>query len=521
MAVAAIATAIGTYIVNTLPPQNVAAWVTIMLDGFVGGCAVLLGAWVVASKRRMLVVPAAFLLSLILALLFAWQDWFAKTALLGYVWPPDASNWQQMQQLYAEEYATTLWLRTSAVSLAGIFLTSVVVSLFLSLWLIATTATGSTKRVTARSACVALLLLAGIVPMYFVWRLLTPSPIPRVVLPSPNGYDDFVAAGKELQGRSPFLDTAVEPKSTTELAAEIAKFQPTFDRIRLGLSRSSLVPVWPDGKALDLSLALPDIQVLRSIARALMRESELAQQEGRFEDAANIAIENIRFGHESSRGGLLINLLVGVAIEGIGQASLYDAIPKLELAQSRDVMAALDRIERTREPLADVIARVRIWEENATGWHGHLYLILEDLTQADGGTAEMVRRDVVPRVQAINQMMMVELALRQYKKAHEEWPDNLDILVPRLLPRVPVDPYDPAAGELRYFRTADGYPLYSVGCDGDDDQGRRPEDDEFDLINWRGDGDLAIVEFFAEQDALDERESANAGPSESESRDED
>jgi hypothetical protein len=66
----------------------------------------------------------------------------------------------------------------------------------------------------------------------------------------------------------------------------------------------------------------------------------------------------------------------------------------------------------------------------------------------------------------------VAVALELYRRRAGFWPASLESLVPDLLPMVPPDRFD--GNPLRY-RLVDGRPLvYSVGSDGNDDQGRAP-----------------------------------------------
>ena len=62
------------------------------------------------------------------------------------------------------------------------------------------------------------------------------------------------------------------------------------------------------------------------------------------------------------------------------------------------------------------------------------------------------------------------VAIERYRLATGRLPDQLEGLVPKLLERVPSDPFD--GQPLRYRRTDPGYILYSVGEDGHDDGGR-------------------------------------------------
>ncbi len=61
------------------------------------------------------------------------------------------------------------------------------------------------------------------------------------------------------------------------------------------------------------------------------------------------------------------------------------------------------------------------------------------------------------------------VAAERYRRAHGGWPNSLADLTPALLPEVPSDPFDGAP--LRYRRRDDGAVIYTVGPDGQDDNG--------------------------------------------------
>jgi len=69
------------------------------------------------------------------------------------------------------------------------------------------------------------------------------------------------------------------------------------------------------------------------------------------------------------------------------------------------------------------------------------------------------------------------LAVEQWRLAHGRWPDSLEQLVPELLEEVPDDPF--CNEKIRYRRTEDGVVVYSVGPDGQDNNGE-PEEDHWD-----------------------------------------
>lgn len=72
------------------------------------------------------------------------------------------------------------------------------------------------------------------------------------------------------------------------------------------------------------------------------------------------------------------------------------------------------------------------------------------------------------------------ISLTQYRAVHDEYPEKLSQLVPEFVDRIPVDRY---SGEpLKYLRTEDGYKLYSVGPNGQDNGGLNVwQDEDLDL----------------------------------------
>lgn len=72
--------------------------------------------------------------------------------------------------------------------------------------------------------------------------------------------------------------------------------------------------------------------------------------------------------------------------------------------------------------------------------------------------------------------VMIGLALTLYHRKHGNWPDTLEEMAPTYLPSVPMDRL---TGEpLRYLVTENGSVVYSLGVDGDGDDGRVPIDAE-------------------------------------------
>lgn len=70
---------------------------------------------------------------------------------------------------------------------------------------------------------------------------------------------------------------------------------------------------------------------------------------------------------------------------------------------------------------------------------------------------------------AVIRVARAALAVEQFKLEEKKLPADLEILSPRFLKNVPADPFD--GKPLRYRRLENGYVIYSVGSDGQDNGG--------------------------------------------------
>lgn len=108
-------------------------------------------------------------------------------------------------------------------------------------------------------------------------------------------------------------------------------------------------------------------------------------------------------------------------------------------------------------------------------------VILSTLTPAMAGAVKTDRH-----LKAFFELVDLGLALRAYNFDHGRYPDALDALVPDYVEAVPADF---ATGEpMHYQRKGDGFLLYSVGRDGEDDGGRHDMQDGDIVVQVPGGG---------------------------------
>jgi hypothetical protein len=91
--------------------------------------------------------------------------------------------------------------------------------------------------------------------------------------------------------------------------------------------------------------------------------------------------------------------------------------------------------------------------------------------------------DRVTDTHALQRVTMTALALRLYRKENGRYPENLQQLVPKYLPSVPIDPYD--GKPLRYRKLQMGFKVWSVG-------GNRKDDGGVKVWDWWRKGDLVL-----------------------------
>ena len=87
------------------------------------------------------------------------------------------------------------------------------------------------------------------------------------------------------------------------------------------------------------------------------------------------------------------------------------------------------------------------------------------------------------QIHALQRVTMTALALRLYRKENGRYPENLQQLVPKYLPSVPIDPYD--GKPIRYRKLQKGFKVWSVG-------GNRKDDGGVKVRDWWRKGDLVL-----------------------------
>jgi hypothetical protein len=303
---------------------------------------------------------------------------------------------------------------------------------------------------------------------------LTPTTRPPAVLPNPNGCDDFAAAAQWLVAWSGDLIAPPE-----ELRSIVRQNSKALETVRSGLKKPSAVPVTNDMTWVNTHIV--QLGEHKSMARLLTAEGLIHLQEGRTNEAARSFADCIVFAHAAHRRGLMITELVAIACQAIGAQRLVQVAPHVQPDTLREILPDLIALDQAREPASAILQRDREWSRGAYGVWWSMWMRV--LAYKNRRAVEWSFERKHSRSVASLRLVMTELALRGYLAKHGKPPTALAELVPAWLPAVPLDPF--SNRPLVYRVTTNSFLLYSVGPDGNDDQGtplKRGEMETGDLL---------------------------------------
>ena len=288
----------------------------------------------------------------------------------------------------------------------------------------------------------------------------TPS---RPPLPTPNGYDDFLQAGALVTGDASSASTRDSLRASLSANAEPLRL------LRLGLTRQCLVPT--DAALTNAAGMITQLADLKKLVQLLTAEGRLREMDDQLGDAAHSYTDAIRFGNEISRGGFLINRLVGIAAEALGCRALAKVVPKLSREDARSVLVELQKVDAGRVTWTEVLQNEKYYARYqlssrmnpimwVVGWV-QFRLSIQAVRKAQTKHNSIIAHE---------RLLAAELALRCYQLDQGRVPARLDDLLVNYFSKLPQDPF--TSQPLIYRPQGTNWLLYSVGEDGVDDGGK-------------------------------------------------
>jgi hypothetical protein len=209
----------------------------------------------------------------------------------------------------------------------------------------------------------AILLLLGFVA--YVW-LSVPS-VPPIVLPNPNGYPQFLEAGRRIVGTPDDIANSDADTLKRFLASNAAVLSESLDTLQI----ECVVPI--EYTAAYQQRVVDDVAPLKNVARLLCADARLAELDGHPEEAAEKYAEIIRFSQKTSNGGLLIHIQSGIAYERLGWQALLKLAPSLSKEQKAALSEQLASTNRVVLKVEDYMAREK---SLATAAHGRFMVFI-------------------------------------------------------------------------------------------------------------------------------------------------
>jgi hypothetical protein len=276
-----------------------------------------------------------------------------------------------------------------------------------------------TLIVLANVVIVLMVILGGIAP---------PSQKP---LPNPNGYDDFVKAGKLVSDNAGDYPTM----KVEQLAALVATNAEALKLVRVGLTHECRAP--NDYSTNYIDRHLQELSTLKRLALNLCAEGRLDSLQNRTNNAAQCYLDAVHFGQECSRGGVIITKLVGIACESLGRGGLRSLTDALDARHCREVARTLETIDAQEAPVQEFLDEEKRFTQK-TATIGQKFAALIMYKEQRKMKASFLAK--FERNQRERRLLAIDYAARAFELEKGKPPFSAGDLVPEYLEAVPKDP---------------------------------------------------------------------------------
>jgi hypothetical protein len=221
-----------------------------------------------------------------------------------------------------------------------------------------------------------------------------------------------------------------------ELRKLVAKNSDALQMARTNLQEDCAVPLQFSENY--MSRHLPELADYKRLAQAFVAEGRLADMENRPSDAVKSYLDAIRLGNKSAHGGVLIDQLVGTAIEAMGASCLQKLVDQLDAKTCRETAATLETLDAKRQTWNEVVQQEDAWSRRA--YSGIKYRLGELVMSSSLKKVEQKAAQRFKKRQIMTRQLLIDLAARAYELDKGHRPANLSDLVPDYLKAIPQDP---------------------------------------------------------------------------------
>jgi hypothetical protein len=259
-----------------------------------------------------------------------------------------------------------------------------------------------------------------------------PSRFVPTPLPVPNGYDDLMRAGELIQKETGDFNKMSE----VELRKSVEGNSNALQIARLGLNKKIQVPV--TNSIAFLTATTPKLVRLRSVARGFTAESRLAEMEHHTNDGVRSALDAIRLGIKYPRGGILVDGIMGIAIESLGTDWLKHFTSTLDAKSCREIARELEYLDAERQSWEELLNQEHYWSRQASPSFNYTIANLFMFRQTRAIEAKSKQQFIAQEIKI--RKVIIELAARAYELDKGRRPNSTRDLAPEYLKMVPQDP---------------------------------------------------------------------------------
>ena len=257
---------------------------------------------------------------------------------------------------------------------------------------------------------------------------LSVPPLPP--MPNPNGYDDLMKAAKMLAPDVGDYSTS----NPGEMQSIVSTDAAALELARAGLQMKCRVPLDYN----PVSTNTDQLMARKFLARGFAAEGDLAEAQGHPEQAVKSYLDMIRLANESSRGGILIDQLVGMAIEREGTDELRKLMPRLDAKTCRETGATLESLDAQRQTWNDVMWQEHYWSHRTFPGIGNQIRRMAQYNSLQKIYSESERRFEEQQTRA--RELAIDFATRAYELDTGHPPAAVSDLVTNYLETIPIDP---------------------------------------------------------------------------------
>jgi hypothetical protein len=471
---AMVVAAVGAAVIGAAPTYGVEQWTRLLGIGISVAYFALLCLWVVYGRARTAgrIIGGIVGITVSVTVMYVGDGIVYASSRAARQTATGGIFQQTLQSWFTQEYAARwMWAMLPTVGLGvGVMLT-VIAAARASGWFAARdpareAAPATAGQLVARVALCAAFAAVAAPNLYLLYRLCTPPALPAAHIPADNGFDDFLAAGRAVQriNMSGFgLPQELTAWSDQKLTDVTGQLQEAYDLLSAGLSKRCWTTA-AFGEDADMEVRLAPLHGGFWAALVRMEGFDRRRQTVQYVEAC---CQYIRLSQEMNRGQRAFwdtsNSYERWAVDRLTQM-----VGALTVAECRELIAQLDRIDRAREPMELKVARQHA-SDCRSSWQMHLRSLVAEWSGQDLPILYAWEYKSERSRRAAMHLLMTDLALQAYFLERGDLPASLTELTPNYLAEVPVDSL--CRAPLRYHRHGRWYRVYSVGWDEEDDGG--------------------------------------------------